>query len=44
MPGGVVITGTADTSRVEAPVTVRAYLLCGKSCDDESLRRDENED
>ncbi|MCJ1399381.1 hypothetical protein MMC11_002583 [Xylographa trunciseda] len=28
MPGGVVITGTADTSRIEAPVTVKAYLLC----------------
>lgn len=29
MPGGaVVITGTADTSRVEAPVTVKAYLMC----------------
>jgi len=29
MPGGaVVITGTADTSRIEAPVTVKAYLMC----------------
>ncbi|KAK5047942.1 hypothetical protein LTR84_006132 [Exophiala bonariae] len=30
MPGGtsVIITGTADTARVEAPVTVKAYLLC----------------
>ncbi|MCJ1241129.1 hypothetical protein MMC14_009133 [Varicellaria rhodocarpa] len=29
MPGGgIVITGTTDTSRVEAPVTVRAYLIC----------------
>ena len=32
MPGGgvapVVITGTADTSRVEAPITMRAYLIC----------------
>lgn len=28
MAGGTVITGTADTSRVEAPVTVRAYLIC----------------
>ena len=24
----IVIRGTADTSRVEAPVTVRAYLIC----------------
>ena len=24
----LVITGTADTSRVEAPVTVKAYLIC----------------
>ena len=24
----LVIRGTADTSRVEAPVTVRAYLIC----------------
>lgn len=28
MAGGTIITGTADTSRVEAPVTVRAYLIC----------------
>lgn len=32
MPGGgvapVVITGTADTSRLEAPITMRAYLIC----------------
>ena len=32
MPGGgvapVVITGTADTSRLEAPITIRAYLIC----------------
>ncbi|KAI0388856.1 general substrate transporter [Xylariaceae sp. FL0594] len=28
MAGGVVIQGTADVSRVEAPVTVRAYLIC----------------
>ena len=31
MPGGageLVITGTADTARVEAPVTVKAYLIC----------------
>jgi MFS family permease len=30
MPGGapIVITGTADTARVEAPVTVKAYLIC----------------
>ena len=29
MPGGgvVAVTGTADVSRVEAPVTVRAYLI-----------------
>lgn len=29
MPGGgvVPVTGTADVSRVEAPVTVRAYLI-----------------
>jgi hypothetical protein len=27
MAGGTVITGTADTSRVEAPVTFRAYLI-----------------
>jgi sugar porter (SP) family MFS transporter len=28
MPGGVVVTGTADTGRIEAPVTVKAYLMC----------------
>lgn len=29
MPGGgAVLMATADTSRVEAPVTVRAYLMC----------------
>lgn len=28
MPGGAVITGTTDTSRVEAPVTMKAYLMC----------------
>jgi len=28
MPGGAVIHGTTDTSRVEAPVTVKAYLMC----------------
>lgn len=29
MPGGgVVITGTTDTSRIEAPVTVKAYFIC----------------
>lgn len=32
MPGGgvapVVITGTTDTSRLEAPITVKAYLIC----------------
>jgi MFS family permease len=28
MAGGIVITGTADTSRVEAPVTIKAYLMC----------------
>ncbi|KAI2607612.1 general substrate transporter [Hypoxylon fragiforme] len=28
MAGGVVITGTTDVSRVEAPVTVKAYLIC----------------
>jgi len=27
MAGGV-ITGTADTSRIEAPVTIKAYLMC----------------
>ena len=28
MPGGAVISAPADTLRVEAPVTFRAYLLC----------------
>ncbi|KAI1197530.1 general substrate transporter [Nemania serpens] len=28
MAGGVVLQGTADISRVEAPVTVKAYLIC----------------
>jgi len=32
MPGGgvapVVITGTTDTSRLEAPITLKAYLIC----------------
>ncbi|KAI0815600.1 general substrate transporter [Xylaria sp. FL0064] len=28
MAGGVVIQGTGDVSRVEAPVTVKAYLIC----------------
>ncbi|MCJ1338022.1 hypothetical protein MMC09_003306 [Bachmanniomyces sp. S44760] len=29
MPGGaMVITGTTDTERIEAPVTVKAYLMC----------------
>lgn len=28
MAGGGVLTGTADTSRIEAPVTVKAYLIC----------------
>ena len=28
MAGGTVITGTTDTERIEAPVTVRAYLIC----------------
>lgn len=32
MPGGgvapAVITGTTDTSRLEAPITVKAYLIC----------------
>lgn len=28
MAAGVVLTGTTDTGRVEAPVTVKAYLLC----------------
>lgn len=28
MPGGAVVMGTADTGRVEAPVTAKAYFLC----------------
>jgi hypothetical protein len=29
MPSGVVpIQGTADLSRIEAPVTLKAYLIC----------------
>ncbi|ORY62915.1 general substrate transporter [Pseudomassariella vexata] len=28
MAGGVVIQGTTDVNRVEAPVTVKAYLIC----------------
>lgn len=29
MPGGgPVLSGTTDLSRVEAPVTVKAYLIC----------------
>ncbi|KAI0489509.1 general substrate transporter [Xylaria cf. heliscus] len=28
MAGGVAIQGTADISRVEAPVTIKAYLIC----------------
>ncbi|MCJ1247423.1 hypothetical protein MMC30_004637 [Trapelia coarctata] len=28
MAGGAIITGTTDTSRIEAPVTVKAYLIC----------------
>ena len=28
MAGGTLITGTTDTSRVEAPVTTKAYLVC----------------
>ena len=28
MAGGNIITGTTDTSRIEAPVTVKAYLIC----------------
>ncbi len=28
MGGPVVITGTTDTGRIEAPVTVKAYLIC----------------
>jgi sugar porter (SP) family MFS transporter len=28
MAGGAVLQGTADTSRIEAPVTFKAYLMC----------------
>jgi hypothetical protein len=28
MAGGAIISGTADTSRIEAPVTMKAYLMC----------------
>lgn len=28
MAGGPTITGTTDTSRIEAPVTMKAYLMC----------------
>jgi SP family sugar:H+ symporter-like MFS transporter len=28
MPGGVVLSVTADTSRIEAPVTMKAYFMC----------------
>ncbi|KAI0599376.1 general substrate transporter [Biscogniauxia sp. FL1348] len=28
MAGGAIVQGTADVSRVEAPVTVKAYLIC----------------
>ncbi|KAJ7624698.1 general substrate transporter [Roridomyces roridus] len=28
MPGGAVVLGTADTGRIEAPVTMKAYFLC----------------
>lgn len=28
MAGGVVVSGTADVGRVEAPVTMKAYLIC----------------
>ncbi|KAI0172273.1 general substrate transporter [Hypoxylon sp. FL1284] len=28
MAGGVVVSGTADVARVEAPVTLKAYLIC----------------
>ena len=28
MAGGVVVEGTADVGRVEAPVTFKAYLIC----------------
>lgn len=28
MAGGAVISGTTDTTRIEAPVTMKAYLMC----------------
>lgn len=28
MPGDVVLSATADTNRIEAPVTTKAYLMC----------------
>lgn len=28
MAGGVVVQGTTDVGRVEAPVTIKAYLIC----------------
>lgn len=28
MPGGTVLAATADTARVEAPVTFKAYMMC----------------
>ncbi|KAK9316071.1 general substrate transporter [Lipomyces starkeyi] len=28
MPGGAVLTATSDVNRVEAPVTLKAYLMC----------------
>ena len=28
MPGGGVVSAVADASRVEAPVTAKAYLMC----------------
>jgi hypothetical protein len=28
MAGGAIISGTSDTGRIEAPVTMKAYLMC----------------
>lgn len=28
MPGGVVLSATSDVNHIEAPVTVKAYLMC----------------
>ncbi|KAJ7455531.1 general substrate transporter [Mycena latifolia] len=28
MPGGAVVMGTTDTSRIEAPVTMKTYFMC----------------